>query len=69
MLPSSLRKFSKAFNVERKGYFPFDFINDPSIPLDYNGSMPDFNLFEGITNDDYQAIITNNWNLKQEVIK
>ena len=48
MLPSSLRKLSKAFNVEAKAFFPFEFVNNAEIPLDYIGTTPDLKLFDGI---------------------
>jgi len=49
MLPSSLRKLSKAFDVEAKGFFPFEFVNNPSTPLDYNGPVPNLSYYEGIS--------------------
>jgi len=69
LLPSSLRKLSKAFNVESKGYFPFTFVNDSNINLDYVGPSPDFSHYEGITKEDYIPLVTDSWNLKEEAIK
>jgi hypothetical protein len=69
MLPSSLRKLSKAFNVESKGYFPFRFVNNFTVDLDYVGNTPDLSYFTDITKDEYDSIITETWNLKQESIK
>jgi hypothetical protein len=69
ILPSSLRKLSKAFNVENKGHFPYKFVNDPAIKLQYEGLTPNISFYEGLTVDDYQGIVTNKWNLKNETIK
>jgi hypothetical protein len=69
ILPSSLRKLSKAFNVENKGHFPFRFVNNPAIDLNYVGPTPDFSLFDGISSMEYNSLISNNWNLREETIK
>jgi hypothetical protein len=45
MLPESLRKLSSSFGVEKKGYFPFSFLNDSLIPLNYEGTIPDFKYY------------------------
>ena len=68
MLPSSLRKLSKAFGVEAKGFFPFEFVNNLSIPLDYIGKTPDYNYYEGIGKEDYKTMETNSWSLRKESI-
>jgi len=68
MLPSSLSKLSKAFNVENKGFFPFKFVNQPNISLDYIGDTPDLKFYDGVTGDDYQEMISNDWSLRQEAI-
>jgi hypothetical protein len=68
MLPSSLRKLSKAFGVEAKGFFPFEFVNNPSIPLDYIGKTPDYNYYEGIGKDEYKTMESKSWNLRKESI-
>ena len=69
MLPSSLRKLSKAFDVEAKGFFPFEFVNNPSTPLDYNGPVPNLSYYEGISQNDYDSLICDNWSLRKEAIK
>lgn len=69
MLPSSLRKLSKAFNVEAKGFFPFDFVDNIAIPLDYIGSIPKFEFFKEIPKEEYDSMTTNDWNLRLEAIK
>lgn len=71
MLPSSLNKLCKCFNVEDKGLFPYSYSN--IVPLNYNGEIPDINYFDGITRDEYEeykkSIINNVWNLREETIK
>ena len=69
LLPAPLRKLAVAFNVENKGFFPFNFLKDSNIPLDYKGNTPDFSLYEGITRDEYDAMVSIKWDLRREVIK
>jgi hypothetical protein len=69
LLPAQLRKLAVAFNVEAKGNFPFNFLKDSNIPLNYKGNTPDFSLYEGITRDEYGAMVSNNWDLRSEAIK
>jgi hypothetical protein len=69
ILPSSLRKLAKAFNVENKGYFPFRFGNDPVVSLQYEGLTPNISFYDGIKDSLYQDLISNNWNLREETIK
>jgi hypothetical protein len=69
ILPSSLRKLAKAFNVENKGYFPFRFVNDPVVSLQYEGLTPNISFYDGIKDSLYQDLISNNWNLREETIK
>ena len=68
MLPSSLRKLARAFNVEDKGIFPYRFVN--LLNLDYEGTVPDFKYFEGITENRYQLYksdyVYRSWNLRRE---
>lgn len=40
LLPGSLRKLAKSFQVESKSYFPFDFVNNPDLDLNYVGPIP-----------------------------
>lgn len=70
ILQASLRRLAKAFNVEAKGYFPYNFVNQ-DVPLDYIGAVPDFKYFEDFSVDDfnqYSSQFNNNWNLKLETI-
>ena len=69
MLPASLRKLAKSFNIENKGYFPFRFVNNFTVDLDYIGNTPDFSYFTDLNQDEYEKIVSDSWNLKQEAIK
>ena len=70
LLPNSLRKLSKAFKVEDKGIFPYDFVN--LADLNYIGPVPAFNYFTDISMEEYNIYKTNfndNWDLREETIK
>lgn len=69
MLPSSLRKLSKAFGVEAKGFFPFEFVNNPSIPLNYVGPTPDLKLYEGLSKEVYESMVTDTWNFNKFLVE
>ena len=73
ILPTSLRKLAKAFNVEtKKGIFPYKFVNSQDIKLDYIGNVPGFEYFDQITLDEYNSYsksFSNNWIIKEETIK
>jgi hypothetical protein len=72
LLPVSLRKLAKAFNVEEKGNFPYSFLNNYNIKLDYVGDVPSINFFSNITEEiynDYKSNYNHNWSLKEETIK
>ena len=70
MLPSSLRKLARAFNVEDKGIFPYRFVN--SLNLDYEGTVPDFKYFNKITIEQYNNYLNifknKEWNLKMKLL-
>jgi DNA polymerase family B len=73
MLPNSLMKLAKAFKIENKGIFPYDFVSNN---LDYIGEVPAFNYFNNISSplgeedyNTYKANFKNNWDLKLETIK
>ena len=68
ILPSSLRKLAKSFQVSNKSYFPYEFVNDSNIPLDYIGIKPNFNLWPNISVDEYNNIPSSYWDLKKETI-
>ena len=73
ILPGSLDKLTKNFNVETlKGSFPHDFVT--SSNLDYIGPVPEYSYFKG-TNLNYENYLIytqnfhNNWHLKKAAIK
>ena len=52
MLPSSLKKLSKSFNIEnKKTIFPYRFASRENILNKYSGSIPRFYLFDGISQE------------------
>jgi len=53
LLPSSLRSLAKNFNVENKRIFPYKFVNNKNIALNYIGKIPDINYFDNISNEEY----------------
>jgi hypothetical protein len=68
ILPSSLRTLALKYEVnDQKGFFPYNFVNEKN--LDYIGITPDISLFGDITEEEYQGLISDNWNLKRELIK
>jgi len=70
LLIMSLRKLAKAFGVStQKSIFPYRFVNENN--LDYNGPIPDFKYFDGISSIDYNCYIENYniWSMKDESIK
>ena len=73
MLPSSLRKLAKSFNVEDKSIFPYRFVNNNNIFNEYKDVVPSFEYFDDITMEQYNEYIKNftdkNWDLKEETIK
>jgi len=69
LLPSSLRKLGKSFNVESlKGIFPY-LLSD----INYKGDIPNFKYLKYITIEDYNkykdSFINKTWNFKKEAIK
>lgn len=73
ILPSSLRKLAQNFKVELKGIFPYRFVNNENISLNYIGEVPDYKYFDNISLEEYneyKSQFTNkSWNLKDETIK
>lgn len=71
MLPSSLNKLCKAFDVEtKKGLFPYFFVNDSQINLDHIGQVPTIDKFNNITIEEYENYASNynKWSLKNETL-
>lgn len=73
LLPSSLKKLAKNFNVEDKGVFPYSFVNDESIKLNYEGLIPEFKYYNDITKESYDSLRLKYskevWSLRNETIK
>ena len=74
LLPSSLDKLTKSFNVTKKGIFPYNFVNKEGINLDYIGDVPEYSYFNSDLISypeyiEYSKEYNNNWDLKQETIK
>lgn len=81
MLPLSLRKLAKAFQVDiQKGYFPYRFVTETN--LEYIGITPDISFFdfkydENLDDNEFMArkmeiynnLISTTWNLRSETIK
>jgi hypothetical protein len=70
MLPNSLNKLARAFNVEDKAIFPYSFVNE--VPLDYVGPVPSIKYFADLNLKDYhlyKSNYLNTWNLREETIK
>lgn len=53
LLPAALRSLTSNFNVSSKSIFPYRFVNNENIPLDYKGTVPSFEYFDGITHQEY----------------
>lgn len=75
MLPSSLNKLTKQFNVTNKTIFPYNFVNNKfnkNINLNYIGKVPEIIYFNDISLDHYNQYIQlfyKSWSLKEETIK
>lgn len=71
ILPSSLRSLAKNFNVENKGLFPYRFIKNENISLNYCGPVPSIDYFYSA--EEYanysKEFINKDWNLRYETEK
>jgi DNA polymerase type B, organellar and viral len=68
ILPSRLRTLAFKYKVaDLKGFFPYSFVNENN--LDYIGITPSISLFNGITPDEYEGLISNTWNLRLELLR
>jgi hypothetical protein len=68
ILPSALRILAKKYKVEdQKGYFPYNFVNENN--LDYIGPTPDISMFNGITPEEFEGVMSYTWNFRNEVIR
>lgn len=73
LLPSSLDKLSKSFNIEnKKVVFPIKILlNNPDFNLNYTGNVPDIKYFKDISINEYDNYINernNIWNFKNELL-
>ena len=57
LLPNSLRELTQSFNVEDKSIFPYNFVNDSNVDLNYVGNVPDLKYFSNITIDQYNEYV------------
>jgi hypothetical protein len=72
ILNTSLRKLTKAFNVEnQKGIFPYKFAIENN--LNYIGSVPNISYFSNLSELEYieykKDFNNNNWNFKLEAVR
>jgi DNA polymerase type B, organellar and viral len=68
ILPSSLRTLASKYKVsDQKGYFPYEMVTESS--LNYIGPTPDISLFNGITPEEYEGLVSYSWNLKAELLR
>jgi len=56
MLPSNLRDLAGSFNVEEKSYFPYEFVNNPDVDLNYVGPIPTIDLWTDITPELFDSL-------------
>lgn len=83
ILPSNLRELGNNFAVEtKKSIYPYKFVNNIEISLDYVGKVPSYDNFivkqslkdkNGITKEEYinysKEFKNNAWSLRKETIK
>jgi hypothetical protein len=73
ILPGTLSSLAKNFSVDNKGLFPYKFVNNNNIDLNYIGEVPSYDNFESVKYQDYLSyknLYSNNiWDLKKETIK
>lgn len=68
ILPSSLRTLALKYKVaDLKGFFPYEMVNENN--LNYIGPTPDITLFNGITSEEYEGLVSFTWNLRNELIR
>lgn len=73
ILPLALKKLGENFDVEiKKTIYPYTFVNDSNVNLNYVGNVPTINHFNNISNKeyrDYNKKFNNNWSIRNETIK
>ena len=67
LISGSLESILKSFECNtQKGFFPYTFVNKEN--LYYIGDKPSKEFYNSISESDYQAISTPNWDLKKETL-
>lgn len=57
LLPASLKDLAVNFNIgTNKGIYPYSFVNNPDVKLNYKGPIPEFKYYDGITIEQYNEI-------------
>jgi hypothetical protein len=75
LLPSSLKDLAINFNVTNKGIYPYNFVNQSNINLNYIGNIPNYEYFDNnkVSFQEYQEyskeFLNKPWSLKIETIK
>jgi hypothetical protein len=71
LLPSSLARLANNFGVEDKGIFPYEFVNNSNIPLNYIGKVPNREFYPNLSIEEYNSILKSYpiWDLRKETIK
>jgi len=73
LLPSSLKNLAITFKVDNKDIFPYEFLINTDISLNYIGAVPEFKYFKNISIEEYnkykEDFINKDWNLRDETIK
>ena len=73
MLPVSLRKLAKTFQVEDKTIFPYNFISEETIFNNYTGEVPQYKYFDNITEQEYNLYAKEfkdkPWNIRDQTLK
>ena len=54
LLKGSLKALGKSYTNDKKGIFPYLFVNNSVNPLDYVGDIPAFKYFSNITINEYK---------------
>lgn len=62
-----------AEGVTAKGIFPYKFVNNKNLTLDYIGKIPEYEYFDNLSLQDYklycESFKKESWNLRKETIK
>src|ERR1700721_2821528 len=53
LLPSSLKNLAITFKVDNKDIFPYEFLINTDISLNYIGAVPEFKYFKNISIEEY----------------